>query len=136
MLLLAGLPARAAHRIALLIGNGACEAHAPLPNPRNDADGMAAALRDVGFEVDEPVSGDASSGVVGRFDAVAGLTALGQLHDQHGVGAGGEGVEVVAGLATDHGEIGLGDAAVTGAQRALVAEVCVVCAIGLGEAFA
>ena len=38
-------------RVALVIGNGAYEHVPALKNPRNDAEDMAAALRDVGFEV-------------------------------------------------------------------------------------
>ena len=38
-------------RVALVIGNGAYEHVPALENPRNDAEDMAAALRDVGFEV-------------------------------------------------------------------------------------
>ena len=45
------LPAQASQRIALVIGNGAYQHDRVLPNPRNDADGMAAVLRRLGFEV-------------------------------------------------------------------------------------
>jgi uncharacterized caspase-like protein len=38
-------------RVALVIGNGAYKSTAALPNPANDAQDMAAALKDVGFEV-------------------------------------------------------------------------------------
>lgn len=44
------LPAAAERRTALVIGNGAY-GHSPLANPANDARDMAAALREVGFEV-------------------------------------------------------------------------------------
>ena len=40
-------------RIALVIGNGAYVNANPLPNPPNDAHAIAAALRDIGFEVQE-----------------------------------------------------------------------------------
>lgn len=44
------LPAHAANRTALVIGNGAY-AKSPLANPVNDARGMAEALRELGFDV-------------------------------------------------------------------------------------
>jgi formylglycine-generating enzyme required for sulfatase activity len=43
-------PAAAERRVALVIGNGAY-ADRPLGNPVNDANGLAAALRELGFEV-------------------------------------------------------------------------------------
>src|SRR5215468_10037519 len=44
-------PALAEKRVALVIGNGAYQ-HAPaLANPKNDAEGMAAALKRLGFDV-------------------------------------------------------------------------------------
>jgi len=43
-------PAQAEHRIALVIGNGAYKT-APLKNPTNDAQDMASALREMGFDV-------------------------------------------------------------------------------------
>jgi TRAP-type mannitol/chloroaromatic compound transport system substrate-binding protein len=43
-------PAHAERRIALVIGNGAYQNATPLPNPRNDAEDVAAALKRVGFE--------------------------------------------------------------------------------------
>jgi len=50
-LFLAAAPALAEKRVALVIGNGAYD-HAPkLPNPRNDAEAMAAALKRLKFEV-------------------------------------------------------------------------------------
>jgi uncharacterized caspase-like protein len=45
------LPGRADKRVALVVGNSAYENTAALPNPVNDAEDMAVALRDVGFEV-------------------------------------------------------------------------------------
>jgi uncharacterized caspase-like protein len=45
------LPGHADKRVALVIGNGAYQNTAALPNPANDAEDMAAALRAVGFEV-------------------------------------------------------------------------------------
>lgn len=40
-----------AKRVALVIGNGAYLHAAPLPNPRNDADAISQALRELGFDV-------------------------------------------------------------------------------------
>jgi Caspase domain len=49
-LLNVAVPARAERRVALVIGNGAYQ-HAPqLPNPKNDAQDVAAALKRTGFE--------------------------------------------------------------------------------------
>ena len=44
-------PANAERRVALVIGNSAYKHAAPLPNPRNDAKAIAAALRRLNFEV-------------------------------------------------------------------------------------
>jgi formylglycine-generating enzyme required for sulfatase activity len=43
-------PGHAERRVALVIGNSSYQGTAPLPNPRNDAADMAAALQAVGFE--------------------------------------------------------------------------------------
>jgi hypothetical protein len=48
---LAAAPAAAERRMALVIGNGNYANIQKLPNPTNDANGMAAALRSLGFEV-------------------------------------------------------------------------------------
>ena len=48
--LLAG-PAQASERVALVIGNGNYANAGVLPNPPNDAQAVASALRDVGFDV-------------------------------------------------------------------------------------
>lgn len=45
-------------RIALVIGNGAYKNAPPLPNPPNDARGLAKNLRDIGFEVSEGIDLD------------------------------------------------------------------------------
>lgn len=55
--LLAAVPAAAADRLALVIGNGAY-AVGPLSNPANDARLMARALSDTGFEVTTLVDAD------------------------------------------------------------------------------
>jgi formylglycine-generating enzyme required for sulfatase activity len=44
------LPSHAEKRVALVIGNGAYRNAPPLPNPRNDAEDVSAALKRVGFE--------------------------------------------------------------------------------------
>ena len=49
--LAAPLPALAAGRVALVVGNGAYTHAGRLPNPANDASDVAAALRRLGFEV-------------------------------------------------------------------------------------
>jgi len=49
--LASGVTASAAERVALVVGNGAYESAAPLPNPTNDAAAMAEALSELGFEV-------------------------------------------------------------------------------------
>ncbi|MEM9355149.1 MAG: caspase family protein [Pseudomonadota bacterium] len=49
--LLASLPAQSAKRIALLIGNSAYQHSGELENPENDAQLIASALRQAGFEV-------------------------------------------------------------------------------------
>lgn len=51
-------PATAERRVALVVGNGGYRHAAGLANPANDARGMAAKLRAVGFEVLEAVDAD------------------------------------------------------------------------------
>ena len=58
LMLALALPAEAAKRVALVIGNGAYTATTRLANPPNDAADMAAALRRLGFEVVEVLDGD------------------------------------------------------------------------------
>ena len=53
-------PAQAAGRVALVIGNSAYEHTTPLRNPSNDANDMARALADLGFEVIEGLDLDKS----------------------------------------------------------------------------
>ena len=48
---IAGAPAAAADRVALVIGNGAYTFAGRLTNPANDATDMAKALREIGFDV-------------------------------------------------------------------------------------
>ena len=47
-----------AKRVALVIGNGAYEHTGALDNPRNDAEAMAAALTEIGFEVVTAIDAD------------------------------------------------------------------------------
>ena len=51
ILLLSAFPAMSEKRVALVIGNGAYQSTPALANPANDAGDMAAALKEVGFEV-------------------------------------------------------------------------------------
>ena len=51
VLLLGSLAAHAEKRVALVVGNATYQNTATLANPRNDAEDMVAALRQVGFEV-------------------------------------------------------------------------------------
>ena len=53
LLLLLAVPARAADRVALVIGNGNYTNANKLKNPPNDAEDLAAALRKIGFDVVE-----------------------------------------------------------------------------------
>ncbi len=53
LLLLLAAPARAADRVALVIGNGNYANANKLKNPPNDAEDLAAALRKIGFDVVE-----------------------------------------------------------------------------------
>ena len=55
---LAALPAGAAQRVALVIGNSDYELISSLANPKNDAALMAETLREVGFEVIEAKNAD------------------------------------------------------------------------------
>jgi Caspase domain/Bacterial SH3 domain len=52
------LPAAAAKRVALVVGNGAYQNTEPLPNPANDGRKVAAALRRLGFDVIEGTDQD------------------------------------------------------------------------------
>lgn len=51
LMLLGSVPALAASRVALVMGNGAYQHASELPNPAKDAAAMAAALKRLGFEV-------------------------------------------------------------------------------------
>jgi uncharacterized caspase-like protein len=56
LITLSTVAARADHRIAFVVGNGAYKNVTELPNPPIDAKAMAAALRNVGFEVVEGIN--------------------------------------------------------------------------------
>ncbi|MBV5266612.1 caspase family protein [Pinisolibacter sp. B13] len=58
VLILAGSPALADKRVALVIGNGHYRNANPLPNPTNDARAMAEVLRNTGFDVTEALDAD------------------------------------------------------------------------------
>jgi uncharacterized caspase-like protein len=51
LMCLGTMPTYAEKRVALVIGNGAYQSTPALPNPKNDASDMAAALRALGFDV-------------------------------------------------------------------------------------
>jgi uncharacterized caspase-like protein len=53
---LSTVAARADHRVAFVVGNGAYKNVAELPNPPIDAKAMAASLRNVGFDVVEGIN--------------------------------------------------------------------------------
>ena len=63
-------PASAERRVAFVVGNGAYRHTTPLPNPAIDAKGMAALLRNVGFDVIEGVDLD-RAGMTARLSEFA-----------------------------------------------------------------
>jgi hypothetical protein len=77
-----------AQRIALVVGAGAYVDALALPNPPNDARGVAAALRRIGFSVEEAIDvpGDAARSSVGLLPVSGGRT---RRSSGDGVGAGG-----------------------------------------------
>jgi len=95
MVLVCAAPALAEKRVALVIGNSAYTAISPLDNPKNDADLMAATLRDVGFEVVSATDVDvrAMGRAVrdfGKALRLAGKDAVGLFYYAgHGVQVGG-----------------------------------------------
>jgi hypothetical protein len=91
MLITAALPARAAERVALVIGNGAYTATTRLANPPNDAADMAAALTNLGFEVVAVVDGDlaAMTAAIRRFGKLsAGADVALFYYAGHGIQVG------------------------------------------------
>jgi PQQ-dependent catabolism-associated CXXCW motif protein len=83
-------PAAAEPRVALVIGNGAYTAASALPNPGNDAEDMAAALRKLGFQVTLRKN-------AGHRDMVEAINAFGRELRKGGVGQGGVGLFYFAG---------------------------------------
>jgi uncharacterized caspase-like protein len=71
VLLVQVLPASAQKRMALVVGNGAYQNAAPLPNPANDARAVAEKLAGLGFDVHTAI--DATQPAL--LEALAGFTA-------------------------------------------------------------
>ena len=91
--LLATLPAQAGKRVALVMGNSAYVNAPALPNPRNDAEDMAAALERLGFEVIRGMDLDREGmeDVVDRFGAAADGADLALVfYAGHGIQVAGE----------------------------------------------
>ncbi|MBT3334655.1 MAG: caspase family protein, partial [Rhodospirillaceae bacterium] len=92
-LLLAGLPAEAARRVALVIGNDTYATLPTLNNAATDARGIARKLKGLGFEVILKI--DASRRHIGRavveFENKLGKAEVGLVfYAGHGIQAGGE----------------------------------------------
>ena len=80
--------AQTERRVALVIGNSAYKNTVPLPNPRNDAQAIGAALRRVGFNVDVRVDVDKRGfdDALRRFgDRLEGATAAVFFYAGHGL---------------------------------------------------
>lgn len=80
-------------RIALVIGNGAYQNAAALPNPTNDASDVGAALARLGFDVKLILDGksDRIRAAVDEFNALAASADLAvAFYAGHGIEAGGE----------------------------------------------
>ena len=91
--LLATLPAQAGKRVALVMGNSAYINAPALPNPRNDAEDMAAALEKLGFEVIRGMDLDREGmeAAVDRFGATADGADLALVfYAGHGIQVAGE----------------------------------------------
>ena len=94
--LLSVLPgtAQANERVALVIGNGAYAPHAPnLPNPKNDAAGVGAALTRLGFEVtrlDDAGYQDLRLGLLEFEEEAARSEVAVVFYAGHGIEIGGE----------------------------------------------
>ncbi len=94
MLLLFAAPAQAERKVALVIGNGAYQHVAPLPNPANDARLMAESLRSIGFEL---VGGQALTDVATKAELDKAVRTFGEMIRGGGVGVffyAGHGVQV------------------------------------------
>jgi hypothetical protein len=91
--LLATLPAQAGKRVALVMGNSAYINTTALPNPRNDAEDMAAVLEKLGFEVIRGMDLDREGmeAAVDRFGAAADGADLALVfYAGHGIQVAGE----------------------------------------------
>lgn len=92
-LLMGASTANAAGRVALVIGNSSYASVSNLPNPRNDAEDIAVALRDLGFDVVDGRDLDrrGMADVVRRFLRILpGSEVALFFYAGHGVQAGGD----------------------------------------------
>lgn len=90
-MLVCALPAMAADRVALVIGNAAYS-DSPLKNPAKDAQAMSTALAHLGFEVIELIDGDtkAMQRSISQFGRrLKGAKAALLYYSGHGIQAGG-----------------------------------------------
>lgn len=93
LLVAIAVPAEAAQRVALVIGNTAYKHTKPLRNPRNDATDMAEKLKDLGFRVIEgfDLNKAALEGKVREFAGAAqGAEAALLFYAGHGLQVDGE----------------------------------------------
>lgn len=93
LLLLWTLPAAAAERVALVIGNGAYQHTATLANPANDSRAVAGALRELGFTVYDGIDLTRSQmeALIGHFAKDAQGAAVGLLfYAGHGLQVAGK----------------------------------------------
>lgn len=102
----AGLPANAAGRVALVVGNGTYHSHPPLLNPPVDAADVASSLQRLGFTVTTLT--DANAAYMRRAIVEFGRAAVGSdiaivFYAGHGMEIGGENwlIPVDAELASD-----------------------------------
>lgn len=89
---LAAGPAQAAQRVALVIGNGAYQHAGVLPNPRNDAADVEAALKAAQFRVtriDDAGKARMESALAGFAGAAAGSEMAVLFYAGHGMELGG-----------------------------------------------
>ncbi len=104
---LVALPAGAAQRVALVVGNSDYKLISPLANPENDAALMAETLREVGFEVIEAKNADRRGMArairdFGKRLRRAGPDAVGLFYYAgHGVQAGGTNYLIPLGAAVE-----------------------------------
>ena len=112
LILLAAQTASAEKRVALVIGNSAYTNVSALPNPKNDAELMAGALRESGFEVVTALDADRRTmgraiRKFGRALRVAGKDAVGLFYFAgHGVQARGTNFLIpVNAVVEDHADL-------------------------------